>query len=89
MRLRVPELLAERKMTAYAMHKASGGRISLSMAYRLAKGTFGMISADVLEALCDIFGIEDPGPLFARRGTPAPRRARGRTSRGSAETRRS
>jgi DNA-binding Xre family transcriptional regulator len=86
MRLRVPQLLAERKMTAYAMHKASGGRISLSMAYRLAKGTFGMISADVLEALCDIFGIEDPGPLFARKGAPAPRRTRGHTSRGPAHT---
>ena len=74
MRLRVPELLAERKMTAYAMHKASSGRISLSMAYRLARGTFGMISADVLEALCDIFDIQDPGPLLARE-RPAGRRA--------------
>lgn len=83
MRLRVPELLAERNMTAYAMHKASGGRISLSMAYRLAKGTFGMISADVLEALCDVFDIEDPGPLFTRRGTTVPRRAGGRASRGA------
>jgi len=74
MRLRVPELLAERKMTAYAMHKASGGRISLSMAYRLAKGTFGTLSGDVLEALCDIFGIEDPGPLFLReRGARRPK----------------
>ena len=66
MRLRVPELLAERNMTAYAMHKASNGRIGLSMAYRLSKGTFGMISADVLEALCDIFAIDDPGPLLTR-----------------------
>lgn len=74
MRLRVPELLAGRKMTAYAMHKASGGRISLSMAYRLAKGKFGTISGDVLEALCDIFGIEDPGPLFLReRGARRPK----------------
>ena len=82
MRLRVPELLAERKMTAYAMHKASGGRISLSMAYRLARGTFGMISADVLEALCDIFDIQDPGPLLARE-RPAGRRAgRSRKPRG-------
>ena len=82
MRLRVPELLAERKMTAYAMHKASGGRISLSMAYRLARGTFGMISADVLEALCDIFDIQDPGPLLTRE-RPAGRRAgRSRKPRG-------
>jgi hypothetical protein len=46
------------------------GRISLSMAYRLAKGTLGMVSADVLEALCDVFGIQDPGPLITRRGAP-------------------
>jgi hypothetical protein len=69
-------------MTAYAMHKASGGRISLSMAYRLAKGTFGMISAEVLEALCDIFGIDDPGPLFARERPLARRPGRGRKPRG-------
>jgi DNA-binding Xre family transcriptional regulator len=66
MRLRVPELLAERGMTAYAMHKASRSRISLSMAYRLAKGSFGLISAEVLDALCDIFDIADPGPLLTR-----------------------
>ena len=88
MRLRVPELLADRDMTAYAMHKASGGRISLSMAYRLAKGTFGMISAEVLEALCDIFDIGDPGPLLARGTSPA-RGTRARTSRRSAQARRS
>ena len=88
MRLRVPELLADRDMTAYAMHKASGGRIGLSMAYRLAKGTFGMISADVLEALCDIFDIDDPGPLFTRGDSPA-RGTRARTSRRSTRARRS
>jgi len=63
-------------MTAYALHKASGGRISMSMAYRLGKGTFGKISADVLEALCDIFDIQDPGPLLVRESLRAKSRAR-------------
>ena len=74
MRLRVPELLAEREMTPYALHKASGGRISLSAAYRLASGEFRAVSATVLDALCDVFGIDDPGPLFLReRGARRPR----------------
>lgn len=74
MRLRVPELLAEREMTPYALHKASGGRISLSAAYRLASGEFRAVSAIVLDALCDVFGIDDPGPLFLReRGARRPK----------------
>ena len=74
MRLRVPELLAEREMTPYALHKASGGRISLSAAYRLASGEFRAVSATVLDALCDVFGIDDPGPLFLReRGARRPK----------------
>ena len=79
MRLRVPELLAERDWTAYRLAKASGGRISMSAAYRLAKtGKFGEVSPAVLDALCDVFGIKDPGPLFARRG----RRRSGRQGSG-------
>lgn len=66
MRLRVRELLADRGMTPYGLHKASSGRISLSTAYRLAKGNFRSVSATVLDALCDVFEIDDPGPLFAR-----------------------
>ncbi len=66
MRLRVPELLAERHMTPYALHKASDGRISLSAAYRLASGEFRAVSSTVLDALCDVFEIDDPGPLFTR-----------------------
>lgn len=74
MRLRVPELLTEREMTPYALHKASGGRISLSAAYRLASGEFRAVSATVLDALCDVFGIDDPGPLFLReRGARRPK----------------
>ena len=65
MRLRVGKLLAEREMTAYALAKASDGVISLPTAYRLAGGEFKAISARVIDALCDIFGVE-PGELFER-----------------------
>ncbi|HEY4303019.1 MAG TPA: helix-turn-helix transcriptional regulator [Gemmatimonadaceae bacterium] len=66
MRLRVPELLAEKGMTAYELAKRSGDRISLSAAYRLARGEWRAISSDVLDALCDVLEIDDPGPLFER-----------------------
>lgn len=82
-RLRVPELLAEREMTAYAMHKASRGRISLPMAYRLAKGTFGFVSSEVLDALCEIFEIEDPGPLLVRAASNKSDKARKARKRAS------
>jgi hypothetical protein len=66
MRLRVPELLEEHEMTAYGLAKASNGRISLSTAYRLAAGEGGeRPSMELLEALCEVFGIDDTGPLFA------------------------
>lgn len=76
MRLRVPELLAERGMTAYRLSKESGGRISLTAAYRLARGEFAAVSAEVLDALCDVFEIDDPGPLFERPKKKAERRGR-------------
>lgn len=66
MRLRVPELLDERGMTAYQLAKESGGVISIPAAYRLAAGETQRVSVDVLEALCRVFKIKDPGPLFAR-----------------------
>jgi DNA-binding Xre family transcriptional regulator len=66
MRLRVDELLAEHKMTAYQLWKESEERLSLSTCYRLARGDVDKISTATVEALCDVFGIKDPGPLFAR-----------------------
>jgi len=66
MKLRVSELLEERGITAYELAKLSGDRISLSTAYRLARGEWKCLSSDVLEALCDVFDIRDPGPLFQR-----------------------
>lgn len=66
MRLRVPELLAQHRMTAYELSKRSEGVISLSSAYRLASGEVERVSLDTLEALCRVFKIRDPGPLFSR-----------------------
>jgi DNA-binding Xre family transcriptional regulator len=66
-RLRLPELLDERGMSAYALSKQSKGRISMSTAYRLAKmnGQVQNFDADMLEALCDVLKCE-PGDLLER-----------------------
>lgn len=67
MRLRLPELLDERGLSAYALSKRSGGRISMSTAYRLAKlnGRVQNFDAEMLEALCDVLQVE-PGQLMER-----------------------
>jgi DNA-binding Xre family transcriptional regulator len=80
MRLRLPELLAEHKprLTAYAVAKASQGRISLTTIYRLTRnrGRVANFDGELLEALCDVFGV-GPGELLEREGhgkTGKPRR---------------
>lgn len=75
-RLRLPELLEDRGISAYALSRQSKGRISMSTAYRLAKmrGEVQNFDADLLEALCDILKCE-PGDLLQRTGK------RGRSSR--------
>ena len=75
MRLRVAALLEEHGMTAYELAKRSGGRISLSSAYRLRRGKFLTISPAVLDALCDVFGLDNPGPIFEREKTKHPGRS--------------
>jgi DNA-binding Xre family transcriptional regulator len=67
MRLRLPELLEERGLSAYGLSKASSGRISMSTAYRLTKldGRVQNFDADMLEALCDVLKCE-PGDLLER-----------------------
>lgn len=67
MRLTVPELLKERRWTAYRLAKQSDGHISLSEAYRLKDGEWKCLSERVLEGLCIAFDIDDPGPLFTRK----------------------
>jgi DNA-binding Xre family transcriptional regulator len=74
MRLRVGEILRERGMTAYALSKASGGRIELSAAYRLSKDQWVQLPRDTLTALCDALEI-GPGDLFEF--TPEKRRKAG------------
>jgi DNA-binding Xre family transcriptional regulator len=68
-RLRIPELLTERGLTPYHLAKNSGGRISLSAAYRYSrlKGRVKSFDGDLLEALCDVLGVE-PGELLERDG---------------------
>lgn len=65
-RIRMPELLNPDGIgTAYAIAKASNKRISVSGAHRLivAKGAIKRYDADLIEALCEMFGI-GPGDLF-------------------------
>jgi hypothetical protein len=80
MRLRLPELIEAAELTPYALAKRSGGRISLSTAYRLCRmrGSLESFEARALDALCDVLGVE-PGDLFERQqedgaaSTPAPK----------------
>lgn len=67
MRLRLPELLDEHDLTAYAVAQKSGGRISLSTIYRLTRngGHVANFDAEMLEALCDVFGV-GPGKILER-----------------------
>lgn len=67
MRLRLPELLDERGISAYALSKRSNGRISMSTAYRMTRmsGRVQNFDADFLEALCDVLKCQ-PGDLLER-----------------------
>jgi hypothetical protein len=75
-RVRVPELLTEEIPTAYALAKASDGRISTSAATRLvqARGAIGRFDAPLLEALADVFKITDYNDLFERKDSRPRRR---------------
>ena len=79
MRLRLPELLDVAGLTPYALHKQSDGRVSLSTAYRLTRnrGRVANFDAELLEALCDVLGVE-PGELFERDTKATKRRQRAR-----------
>jgi hypothetical protein len=71
MRLRLPELLAEHKppLTPYGVAKASKGRISLTTIYRLNRnrGRVASFDGELMEALCDVFGV-GPAALLEREG---------------------
>jgi len=57
-RLRLPELLEERGLTAYALSVATGGKISMSTVYRWtrARGRIQTLDTGLLAALCDALG---------------------------------
>lgn len=68
MRLRIPELMAEKGWTtAYQLAKASKGQMSATNAYNLVekRGEVASVSMPMLETLCEIFGVE-PGDLLQR-----------------------
>ena len=83
MRIRIPELLEEQRppWSAYKLAQQSGGRISLSAAYRLqkARGRVRFLDAELLEALCDVFNVRNLNELLEReafsehREVPVPR----------------
>lgn len=64
-RLRVPELLTARDITAYALAKALDGRVSRSAIYRMAAGEKVALGLDEIAGLCDALDVE-PGELFER-----------------------
>ncbi len=72
MRLRLPELLDERGLTAYAAAQQSGGTIDQSKLYRLMRkrGAVRYIDANLMEALCDLLNVQ-PGELLERDSAPA------------------
>ena len=67
MRLRLPELLEERGVTAHAVAVQSDGRINRATLYRLvrSKGRVRLLDTELLEALCDVLNVE-PGELLER-----------------------
>ncbi len=67
-RLRFPELLAAHRLTAYQVHTRSGGRITHTMAHRLARtgGRFVTLKAEVIDALAEIFGVPLHGAQTVR-----------------------
>jgi len=60
-RLRVPEILEQRKMNASDLAKATG--LTFNTASALARGFYDRIGLDTIAKLCDGLQIE-PGELF-------------------------
>jgi DNA-binding Xre family transcriptional regulator len=81
MRLRIPELLQARGLTAHAVAKRSKGRIDSSTLYRIvrARGAMEYFHGPLMEALCDVLDVA-PGDLLERDATAErpPAKARGR-----------
>ena len=67
-RIRFPELLTAKKLTPYSLSKKTGGKVSLSTAYRLKRlnGRVKTFDAEMLELLYDAFGCESLDDLLER-----------------------
>lgn len=79
MRLRLPELLKEHDLTAYALAKASKGHLSLRAAYRLVaeRGRVRYLDANASEAICRALAI-GPEELFELDGFQGPKERHGK-----------
>ena len=67
MRLRLPELLAEKGWSVYQFaQKAQEHGINERQAYRLAAGTIKQVPLTTLEILAVIFDVRDVGGLLVR-----------------------
>jgi len=62
-RLRVRKLLDRRRMSVYALAKAT--RIPMTTAYRLARGDVKRVDVRLVDRLCAALNC-DPGDLFER-----------------------
>ncbi|MES2305779.1 MAG: helix-turn-helix transcriptional regulator [Gemmatimonadota bacterium] len=62
-RLRIHEIMKARKISAYALSKATN--LSYPTAYRLSRpgGEFGRLHSDTLDILCTYFELQ-PGKLL-------------------------
>jgi DNA-binding Xre family transcriptional regulator len=67
MRIRIPELLDAKGVSPYRLARESGGRISMSTAYRLKRenGQLATYKAAMMDALCDVLGVK-PSELLER-----------------------
>ncbi len=67
MRIRLPEVLTEHKITAYEVARRSDGRVIPSTLYRLVRqrGQVRMFDGVLLDTLCEILNVE-PNALLER-----------------------
>lgn len=82
MRLRLPELLEERKVTVYRIAQDTDGDIDQSALYRIVRkrGVGRYLDTELADKLCAYFGI-GPGELLEQEGKSAKAPATKRTRR--------
>jgi DNA-binding Xre family transcriptional regulator len=74
-RLRLPEFIEDRGLTAHAVALQSEGRINRATLYRLMRsgGKVRLLDTELLDALCDVLDVA-PGDLIER--APAKRKGK-------------